>query len=441
MQLTFQQYLEETQRGLPPTSVLWDKQRRLALDHFFSLGFPSVNDESWRYIARSPMLQQPFKIAALPNAMLSDFDLSLPAPSQPATLRLVCLNGQFYLPSVLPPGLKIEPIHQAMVADPVVLASRDFQVAKRLGHSFNALNTAFSHAGVSIVVADGFIIEPLIELWYVSSGWPSQSSELMMLCLKNDINVGKNSSVKMVEYSISLDNDRERLASSSLCMNVLTTLTMDAGAETSWAQSIRAPEQDIYLGQLVVQQYRNSQFHSESLVLGGGLVRHTLSVDLCEPEAACELVGLTGVKRRHQVDHQVVIDHQADNTNSHIHYRAIADDKGCASFSGEVAACHGIQGMHSHQGNYNLLLSDQAEIHTRPRLTLLAADIQCTHGATVGALDPEALFYLQARGLSEQVARLLLIQGFSQAIVDKMPLCLSSQTTLPNDLITFICDS
>lgn len=441
MQTILKHYLEEAERIWSHTSAIWAKQRKIALERLLQKGFPSVKDENWRYIARLPILRQTFRIGRVAVPTTAEIaSLPLPEPAQPDTLRFFCLNGIFHLPSAIsfPPGLQIKHINHMMQRHPEILVASSSPEAIHLGHGFHALNTAFSQEGIMIAVEDGCIIEPTIELWHISHRLPSTMTEPMMFCVRHDIRIGKNSAAKIVEYTMMLEEGTRLVSEPSLCTNTLTTLTLQSGAEASWAQSIRVADQHSHVGQLAVQQHENSTFHAESLALGGGLVRHTLSVNLCEASAACELRGLSMVKRQHQVDHQVAVYHHADHTKSDIHYRAIADDQGRASFGGEVTAQSGIRHMSSHQGNYNLLLSDYAEIDTRPRLALFSGDIQCTHGATVGALDADILFYLRARGLSEKKARLMLIQAFTQVILQEMPVLFDSQKMLSVELEAFM---
>jgi Fe-S cluster assembly protein SufD len=438
VQPILQHYLKESNRILAHTSAIWSQQRQMALEHFFQKGFPSTKDENWRYISRSPILQQPFKIGGAPtlDAVAAD-SLPLPALNQSDALRLICLNGRFYLPSqmALPDGLQIEPIHQVMQDHPESLIHDRFKEMMQLGHSFSAINTVFSQEGLMISIRDGCVIEPVIEVWYVSYNLPLP--EPMLFCMRNDVRVGEKSAVKIIEYAMMLDEDARLERMPSVCTNTLTTLTLEASAEVQWGQSIHIEDHHSHIGQLAVQQKQNSALHAESLVFGGGLVRHTLAVDLCETSATCALHGFSAAQREHVVDHQIALHHQADHTKSHIHYRAIANDRGRASFGGEITAKSGIRQMSSHQGNYNLLLSDQAEIDTRPRLALFAGDIQCTHGATVGALDADALFYLQSRGLLGEVARLMLIQAFSQVFWQTQSILLASRI-LPATFEEFI---
>jgi len=371
MKMLQQHYLKEFERMGVHTSEKWAQQQKFALQGFLDQEFLNIKDEKWRYIIRSPFLQQPFKVGSLSTRVkVEAVERSLPPPKQPHTLRFICLNGRFYLPmsKTLPVGLKVEPITYIMQENPEMLMAEKWDKSMQLGHSFNRLNTLFSQEGLNITVRDNCKIEPTLEIWYVSHALKKEK-EPRMFCARHHVEVGKNSTVKLIECAISLQSDKQ-VTAPFLCTNTLTTINLQSAAEVSWAQSINILDHQSHISQLAVQQQKDSAFRSESLLLGGGLMRHTLSVDLCEPSAVCEMRGLTAVKRQHQVDHQLFVNHKADHTKSHIHYRTIADDRGKASFGGEVSAQKGIHQMSSHQGNYNLLLSDDAEIDTRPRLAL-----------------------------------------------------------------------
>jgi Fe-S cluster assembly protein SufD len=187
------------------------------------------------------------------------------------------------------------------------------------------------------------------------------------------------------------------------------------------AKLIHEANKEIHLGKLSVWQHENSHLLSQSLVVGGALVRSDTDTRLIEKSSTCELNGLYLAHEKNHIDHHTKIHHQGTSTESKQYYKGVVDAYGHAVFNGKVLIDPFASKTRAQQMNKNLLLSDTGEIDTKPQLEIYTDDVQCTHGATVGKLDENALFYIQSRGLSLNDARRLLLLAFIQELFNRMP--------------------
>jgi Fe-S cluster assembly protein SufD len=434
MTLILQHYLTEYEKTIKSTAMRSNPQRKAALEYFLTKGFPHVKDENWRYTARSFLLQQPFTLAT-PSAA-EHTNILLPAAFNQEAVRLVFVNGYFtpHLSSSserYPQGLLIKNFREADAQSLETTFPQWIDHSTEFENAFTALNTAFFQDGALIQVENNCTITAPIELWFIQT--PTSTPSLIPV--RNIFQVGENSHVRFIERYWTPQTDALSKGSANYLTNTVSELELAPQAHVTWSQVITVRDNDCHIGQLQVTQQHDSHFQSESIVLGGGLVRHTLPVYLQGERATCVLNGLSLAKNRHHIDHALAIHHQASHTQSDVHYRAIADHQSRVAFSGGVNVIKGISKIQANQHNHNLLLSAHAEIDTQPKLELFADDIMCTHGATVGEIDETALFYLRARGIGESEARLILMDAFNQIILQKMTLANDAQ--LQTQLTTF----
>lgn len=413
----FKSYLIKTQHSLSL------EKRQRAFNTFYQKGFPSTQEEAWAGIARSPFLQHAFHIA-LPNTERTHISGTLPKMWEPSAIRFVFINGYFSKQlssplSTLPDGLHVQTLAELSQQASQATESNDLDQDVTTLNPFAAINQAFSQDGMIITVDDYHVIEPLIELCFI--GEPSLEALPLLIATHHKIKIGQKSRVRFLETYWPACS----AAAASLFMNVITTLRLEAAADVIWAQNIQAEQGYIHVGALEVSQDAKSHFALESFVRGGSLVRHTVPICLSGEGASAQVQALSLSKEKHNIDHQIMLQHEASYTSSSVDYRAIADEQSRIGFRGEVHAIAGVIQVQAKQNSRNLLLSNQAVIDTQPRLELFTDDLMCTHGATVGSLDEAALFYLQSRGIPKTKARALLIEAFSQSILDKM-LILSS---------------
>ena len=224
---------------------------------------------------------------------------------------------------------------------------------------------------------------------------------------------GKNSRASIIESYIGL-TDADNFT------NTVTHITAEDGAAIEHYKVQEESSSSYHIGHLKAQLHRDSNVQAYSVSIGARLARHDMQFDLLAPGATAGLYGLfMGAKRQH-VDHHTRVDHLMPNTRSDENFRGILDGHAHGVFNGKVVVHQDAQKTDARQSNKNLLLSDTAEVDTKPELEIYADDVQCAHGATVGQLDDNAMFYLLSRGMDRDTARGLLIYAFAAEIINRI---------------------
>ncbi|MEZ5342623.1 MAG: Fe-S cluster assembly protein SufD [Acidimicrobiales bacterium] len=203
-------------------------------------------------------------------------------------------------------------------------------------------------------------------------------------------------------------------------MNIRTSITLAANASVEHVVLQDLPAGQIQLGAVSVVQAAGSEFRGRSFNLGAAFGRHSYHVDLAGDGATTDLSGLFFGRGQQVLDQQIAVIHGAANCVSRQSFRGVLDDESVGVFNGGIDVRPGANGTDAEQSNANLLLSNRAEINTQPRLEILADDVACKHGATVGQLDETALYYLRSRGIPAEAARRLLISGFADQTVEEV---------------------
>jgi Fe-S cluster assembly protein SufD len=231
-----------------------------------------------------------------------------------------------------------------------------------------------------------------------------------MLHPRVEISAGTNSRINLVEHHVSLAQDEN-------LVNSLIDINLAAGARMNHTRIQDASKKSFQICRVNVDQARDSHYTHDHICLGSALARMDIHVSLSEPGAEVELHGLMLGQGRQHMDTHTQVDHIAPLTQSRETYRCVLDGKSRGVFNGKVVVHRDAQKIEAHQASNNLLLSDQAEIDTKPELEIYADDVKCSHGATVGQLDKNALFYLLSRGIERTMARSLLVFAFADEIV------------------------
>ncbi len=376
---------------------------------FDRLGFPTTRLEAWRFTNVAPIAGTSF-VAATGDTDYTRADLDaldLPRLGGP---ELVFVNGTF-APALsttdgLPAGIRARSLATVLAHD------RDDDagvVALRLGHfariesqAFTALNTAFLRDGAVVEVAPGVVADTPIHLLFVtrSSAEPVLSQPRVLVV------AGANSQVRVVE-SHAGDGETPYLS------NTVTEISVDDHAVVDHYTVVREAEAAFRVGSLHATLGRASNFSAHTVTLGGAIVRNEASVVFAGEGGDCTLNGLYLASGRQLVDNQTTIIHAQPHCDSHELYKGILDGRSRAVFNGKIIVQLDAQKTDAKQSNKTLLLSEDAQITTKPQLEIFADDVKCTHGATVGQLDQDALFYLRSRGLSRDQARQLLTHAFA----------------------------
>ncbi|MEO6910412.1 MAG: Fe-S cluster assembly protein SufD [Edaphobacter sp.] len=379
--------------------------REEAFASFCDTGFPTIKDEAWRFTSVAPISQVAFSLPEPGSSQLKKSDLKPFRISGTACL-LVFVNGR-YEPKLSDQTPLAAGVHAGSLAD--ALASDTGALELQLGlklslqnDAFSSLNTAFIEDGAYIRIARGTVLEAPIHLLFLSTG----TEEPLMFHHRNLIVVESNAQASVVEEHISLGDG-------VTFSNVVTELIAAENAVASHFLIERKNKQSFHVDTLRIQQERSSNVTSHSFLLGGALVRNNVHPVFAGEGGECLINGLFIGDGRQHLDNYMLVEHASPRCNSHQFYNGILSDHSHGVFHGRIIVHKDAQKTDSKQTNRNLLLSDDAQIDTKPQLEIYADDVKCTHGATIGQMDDNALFYLRARGLDENGARGLLLFAFA----------------------------
>jgi Fe-S cluster assembly protein SufD len=391
--------------------------RQKALARFAELGFPTVRLEDWKYTNVAPIVDAAFPPAPepTPDAITAPAVERL-APSTPAAARLVFVDG-WYAPALshtdgLPAGVQVLDLAAAARALPAVVEEHlgryaDFAAQDR---GYVALNTAFIRGGACVYVPAGRTVEAPIELvWVARAAEPAVAAQPRTLVV-----LERGASATVVERYVAA-------ADSPYLANAVSELVLGDGAILTHYKLLRENARAFHVGTTAVCQRRDSVLRSFSLAMGAALARNDLHVVLSAPGADCTLDGLYVGGEAQHVDNHTAIDHAQPHGTSRQLYKGVLNGRARAVFNGKVFVRPGAQHTDAQQTNKNLLLSEHATVDTKPQLEILADDVKCSHGAAIGQLDAEALFYLRSRGIGPDLARQLLTYGFASEVLDRLP--------------------
>lgn len=390
-------YQQQAQKG---TSLFpWLAQLQLkARQEFSELGFPTRKNEEWKYSTLDSFLTQPFETLK-PEFDFPEFDdLDVPLDR-----RLIVHNGLVHgvheLRQSLPQGVVVMPLSIAM-AEHEDLVKPYLNQIMTVEHGFHALNTAMMQSGVFIYVPEGVKVEEPIALIHV------QNHSGQAVYCRNLIVASPSSELAVVEVY-------QGEANLSYFTNTLTEVHVGDRAKVTHYKIQRESLKSYHVGDVFVNQMAHSHFSSHSLSLGGQWVRSDLHIDFKQEHAQCLMNGIYAPRDGQHVDHHTRVEHRVPNCRSHQDYKGILQGKSRAVFNGKVIVSLNAQHSDATQQNKNVLLSKDAEIDTKPQLEIFADDVVCSHGATVGQLDEEALFYLATRGIARLEAVQYLINAFT----------------------------
>jgi Fe-S cluster assembly protein SufD len=378
--------------------------RQQALLEFKRLGFPTLKDEDWKYTRLSALSQQSFALPTINSMATHTAKLSLPALD---SYQLVFSNGQLQQQaSSLPAGVKLCSLRQAASSYPELVQPFLTQIAHSDKHGLQALNAAYLQDGYFLHLSPGVQLKQAIHVLFISEQQPQAS----VYHLRNLIVAEEHSEAVIIEHYMSTSEQ-------VYWNNVVTEAHLKTDAKLEHIKVQQEGPTAYHIGTLSVCQQTSSTLTSHSYALGGRLVRSDTDVVQQGEHAMSKLYGLYLANNKQHIDHHTSVLHSMPHGSSLEHYKGIVTDQARAVFNGKVVVQEDAQKIDASQTNNNLLLSDQAEIDTKPQLEIYADDVRCAHGATVGQLASEQLFYLRARGLSEQTARYLLIQAFAQEVL------------------------
>lgn len=390
----YQQQAAESVSDIPWLAQLQNS----ALADFERMGFPTRQHEEWKYTSVDGFLKQRFvKAAGLTKPISLQPDS--PIPCTHISLINGIVTGTDTLISTLPRGVIVLPLAQALLTHADKIKPMLGQILKQ-EHAFHALNTAMLHVGLFIYLPAGVRLnEPL---WLTH--WQDQAQQATYV--RHLVIAEEGSSATLIE-------DYQGDASTEYVTNTITEVYTAANATLTHYKIQRESKLANHIGHLAVNQAANSQFDSHLLSVGGKWVRSDIMFTLQEPHARCFMNGIYAPADGQHMDHHTLVTHAVPDCSSAQDYKGILTGHSRAVFNGKVFVAKDAQHTEAKQQNKNLLLSVDAEIDTKPQLDIFADDVICTHGATVGQLDEEALFYLATRGIDRAQASRYLIQAFA----------------------------
>jgi Fe-S cluster assembly protein SufD len=397
-------------RGSAPSWLV--EARREALDRFLARGFPTPRDEEWRFTSVAPIAAEPFELAGASGVPAGGASGGLRAPAY----ELVFVNGR-HAPSLssadgLPEGVRLDSLAAALASGGAP-DERLTRVAAIEGQPFAALNTAFLTDGAFISIAPGTVLERPIHVRFLSA--PAAGGPPIVAHPRVFAAAGRDSRVSIVETYAGPGEGRS-------FTNAVTEIVVDEGAVVDhYTRQLQGPAA-FHVGALHVRAARGAQVSSHSIGLGGGLVRNDVVAVLDGEGAGCTLDGLYLADGERLVDNHTTIDHARPHCGSRELYKGILAGRARGVFNGKVIVRPDAQQTDARQTNRALLLSDAARINSKPQLEIFANDVKCTHGAAIGQLDEEAVFYLRSRGLSGAEARRVLVRAFAAEVIGRMPL-------------------
>ena len=388
--------------------------RKSAMKRFTELGFPTSRNEDWKFTSVAPIAKIPFK----PAASAASDDLTADMLQQAAcnisgAIQLVFANGQ-YVPQLstlhsLPDGVLVMSLAAALRQHAELVEPLLAHYAAYQDHAFAALNTAFIQDGAFVYMPPGKIIKIPIHLVFVTT----RSGEGTVSHPRTLIVAGAESQATIVENYTGLEEE-------VYFTNTVTEIRVADRAAIDHYKLQRESRAAFHVATLKVHQQQGSSFSSHYLGFGGALVRNEVSAALDGEGCECTLNGLYMAGGRQHMDNHTAIDHAKPHCASHELYKGILDGQAHGVFNGKIYVHQDAQKTDAKQTNKTLLLSDDAVINTKPQLEIYADDVKCTHGATVGQLEEDAIFYLRSRGIGREQARSLLTFAFANDIISRV---------------------
>ena len=384
--------------------------RSRGLERANSLSVPTVRDEEWRFTDLAPLTRLRFRRAAAPVAVATEAVAAFFAPE--AAARLVFVDGAFAAEFSdlrgAPPGLVARPLAAALADGGELLELHLARLADFERDLFAAINTSHLHDGALVHAARTVPAGCTVQLLFVSTRAEAATHPRCLVIAET------GAECAVIEQYVSVGDE-------PYFTNAVTEVAAGAGARVTHVKVQQEARSAFHLAACAVALERDASYASHTVTLGARISRHNLSV--CQRGEGAEAVidGLTLIGGRQLADTHTLMDHASPNGRCRQSNKCIVGDAGHAVFNGKVVVRSGAQLTNSAQDSRNLLLSDKARVDTKPQLEIFADDVKCSHGATVGQLDPEQLFYLRSRGVAHGDARNLLTYAFGAEMIGRIP--------------------
>src|SRR5258706_454430 len=407
-----QAYREFASNGAAGAPAWVKDLREGGIARFGALGFPTTKQEGWRFRSVAPIGETVFELARPPDPRHLT-----PADIEPFLLgsgpRLVFVNG-FLARSLSTPlldGVRLDGLAQALVDAPDLVRQHLGKYAAFVDRPFAALNTAFVHDGAFVQVPARTALAPPIQLLFLTV---ANGTAPLVSHPRNLIVVEREARAPVVETYASLDE-------AVYWTNAVTEVVAGDRARVDSYRVQRESDRAYHVAVTDVHQGRDSTVNVHAVAFGAALTRHDLRGTLAGPGGYPIRNALYLLAGDQPADHHTAIDHAAPHCESHEYFNGVLDGRSRGIFNGRIIVRPGAQKTDSKQTNNNLLLSRAAHADSQPQLEIYADDVKRTHGSTVGPLDPQALFYLETRGIGEDAARRMMTYGFAAEMLKPSP--------------------
>ncbi len=390
----------------------FSNQRQDALTRFQKTGFPTRKEEHWKYTDVRRIANKSFSFSESETSLTSAH-VNAVRFDELECHELVFHNGvyQSNLSNIdnLQEGVLITDLATALIEHKELVSQHINQSDDERTTAFTALNTSFLQQGCLIVIPDNTIIKKPINLLYLSGlneGMPNSQP-------RNIIVLGKNSEATIIESFVGLDE-------TVYFTNSVTEISLAENSHCNHYKLQQESRKAFHIGSLKITQNKYSRLQSHSISLGAALARNDIHCQLKESGSSILMNGLYMASGKQHIDNHTLVDHMVPHTSSDQVYRGVLNDQGRGVFNGKVVVHKDAQKTDANQSNANLLLSGTAEVDTKPELEIYADDVKCSHGATVGQLDQNMMFYLRSRGIEEETAKSLLTFAFADEVISKI---------------------
>src|SRR6056297_1177829 len=404
----FKEHSEEILSSDPPfLSVM----RKEAIENFERLGFPAKKDEDYKYVHLEPFFNGSLETRFSPRKL--EFDIQEMFRCDIPTLDthvLLVLNGFYHTTTgerlvEQDNGVIFGSLREALKQHPELVRQHLGKYADYKNDPFVALNTACSQDGVFLYVPEKQELDKPIQIIHLLL-----SNENEMVQHRNLFVADKNSQADVIICDHTLSNHL-------FLTNSVSEMAVGANANLDLVRVQNKHNNSVQITNSWIEQLADSNAKHTTVTLHGGEVRNNLNIKLKGENAFCDANGLFLIDKQQHVDNFTIIEHQVPHCVSSQHYKGVLDDSSTGAFAGKIHVYPDAQKTEAFQTNNNILLTRDAKMHTKPQLEIYADDVKCSHGATIGQIDENALFYLQARGISKEEARLMLMYAFADDVI------------------------
>ena len=395
------------------SSPLLNRMREVSLKRFAKAGIPGFKDEDYKYTNLKSAFEKSYSLELVRDSGLINLNEVFKSNIPELDAHLVFLvNGWFYngnKPGAdLPKGVVFGSLEQIANERPELLENYLNRQAGLSNDPLVALNTAFAKDGFFLYIPKGVIIEKPVQIINLLS-----SDENLMVTQRNLIIAESGSQVKMVVCD-------HTLSPSSFLYNSVSEVFVGDDALVDVYTIQNHHNQSATINSSFYRLQRNSNLVTGAISLHGGLIRNNLKVTFSGEHAEANVNGISFTDKKQHVDNYTLLEHASPNCLSNQIYKNILDDESTGAFSGRIHVARDAQQTNAFQRNNNVLLSDKAKMQTKPQLIIDADDVKCSHGATIGQIDEDALFFLRTRGIGEKEARMMLMNAFAHEVILKI---------------------